>query len=209
MPVTIIKRKILAFAFIVVPVIMQAQISETHYPDRTRNIIWHTPCGASQINGLAVGIQAARFGNGTLTIKGVNADVGLGSAYATLFILGAGTLPKAQRQKIAPVHRDSANTIIYGLSMSYGGEIEVEIHGVSIAGGMMLGTKLYGISLTGIYSKTYEFRGVCIGGLINYSVEGKGLQIGLFNHCKQLKGIQIGLWNKSGKRSLPFVNWGT
>ena len=194
---------------VLLPVIGEAQIGQTRFPDRTRKLIWHTPCGASQIKGIALGIQATRFGQGTLTIKGVNADIGLGAAYGTLFVLGAGILPKEQRQKIAPVHRDSAATIIYGLSLSYGGELDMEMHGVNVAGGMTLGTKLYGVSLTGIYSKTFEFRGVCIGGLINYSVEGRGIQIGLFNTCKKLRGLQIGLWNKNGKRGLPFLNWGS
>lgn len=204
-----IKKKVLALVLITLPIMMQAQIGETHFPDRTRNILWHTPCGASQINGLALGIQALRFGEGSLTIKGVNADVGLGAAYATLFIFGASTLPKEQRQKIASVQRDSASTIIYGLSLSYGGELGIELHGVNFAGGTTLATKLYGVSLSGVYSKTYEFRGICIAGLSNYSVEGKGIQVGIFNTCKKLKGLQIGLWNKSGKRSLPFINWGT
>lgn len=204
----ILKRTALAVYAVSSCFISKAQISETHFPDRTRNIVWHTPCGAAQINGLAIGIQAVRFGKGTLTIKGLNADVGLFAASFTPIFIISNTLSKEKREKFAPVHPDSASTIIHGLSISYGGELDVELHGVNLAGGVTLATKLYGVSLTGVYTKCYEFRGLSIAGLNNYSVKGKGIQVGLFNHCTNLKGLQIGLWNKSGKRGLPFINWG-
>jgi hypothetical protein len=203
----LLKRKALIACLMALPVILQAQISETQFPDRTRKIIWHTPCGASGINGLAVGFQATRCGEGMLTIKGVNADLGIAAAYATPYFVASNFFSKKKKQQLV-VHPDSASTIIYGLSVSYGGEASVAIHGVNIAGGITLASKLYGFSLTGVYSNTYEFRGVCIAGLTNKAIKGKGLQVGLFNSCTQLKGLQIGLWNKSGKRGLPFINWG-
>jgi hypothetical protein len=205
---TIIKKKAITVCFIILPAMLQAQIGDHHFPDRTRNIAWHTPCGAARINGLAIGFQAARFGEGTLTIKGVNADLGMGAAFATPYFVVSNFLSKKKRDHIT-IHHDSATTIIYGLSISYGGEAGVELHGVNIAGGTTLASKLYGLSITGVYTKSYEFRGVCIAGLTNYAMKGKGLQIGLINSCRQLKGVQIGLWNKSGKRGLPLINWGT
>ncbi|HEV7781378.1 MAG TPA: hypothetical protein VGO58_08930 [Chitinophagaceae bacterium] len=205
----LLKRKAFTLCFIILPAMLYAQISETQFPDRTRNILWHTPCGASRINGLAIGFQAARFGLGTLTIRGVNADLGMVAAFGTPYIVASSFFSKKKRERFLFVHPDSASTIIYGVSISYGGEAGVEMHGINIAGGITIASKLYGLSLTGIYSQSYEFRGVCIGGLNNNAIKGTGLQIGLFNSCKQLKGVQVGLWNKSGKRGLPFINWGT
>lgn len=204
----LLKRKAFTICFIILPAMLYAQISEATFPDRTRNILWHTPCGASRINGLAIGFQAFRFGQGTLTIKGVNADLGMAGAFATPYFVASNFFSKKKRDEFALVKPDSALTIIYGLSISYGGEGDVEIHGVSIAGGVTIASRLYGLSLTGVYCRSYEFRGVCIAGLNNIALKGKGLQIGLFNSCKELKGLQIGLWNKSGKRGLPFINWG-
>ncbi len=209
MQLTFLKRKALTLCLITLPVILSAQIGEHHFPDRTRKVIWHTPCGAAQIHGLALGFQAARFGEGTLTIRGVNADLGMFAAYGTPYFIVSNFFSKKKKAKLFNMKKDSAYTVIHGLSVSYGGEADVEVRGVNIAGGTTVATKLYGLSLTGVYSRCYEFRGVMIGGLNNIAQEGRGLQIGLFNYCKDLKGLQIGLWNKNGKRGLPFINWRT
>jgi hypothetical protein len=103
---------------------------------------------------------------------------------------------------------DTTGTSIKGISVSMGGEIDLSITGINISGGITGGNSLKGISVTGIYTKTYSFYGICISGLHNVAMKGVGLQIGLFNYCKDLKGLQFGLWNKSGKRGLPFINWG-
>ena len=42
---------------------------------------------------------------------------------------------------------------------------------------------------------------------VHCSAFGKGLQIGLFNSCKEGKVVQIGLLNKIGKRTIPLLNF--
>jgi len=201
------KRKAFGLCLITLPSLLYAQISETRFPDRTRNIIWHTPCGASKINGLAIGIQAARFGEGTLTIKGVNADLGMFTAFLTPYIVASNFFSKKKKAKMFGLNKDSAYTVIHGLSVSFGGEADVEIRGANIAGGITIAKRLYGFSITGVYTRCDEFRGVVIAGLNNIAQSGKGLQIGLLNVCKHLKGVQVGLWNVNSKRKLPFINW--
>jgi hypothetical protein len=57
------------------------------------------------------------------------------------------------------------------------------------------------------FSHAIYAKGLQIGGC-NIAKNGmKGVQIGLYNRCKNCSGIQIGLWNKNDKRSLPLVNW--
>ena len=41
---------------------------------------------------------------------------------------------------------------------------------------------------------------------MNNDYKGTGLQIGLFNRCKDCKGVQTGLLNKMGKRTLTVIN---
>lgn len=205
----LMNRKVFGLCLVILPTLSRAQISETRFPDRTRSIIWHTPCGAAKINGLAVGIQAARFGIGTLTIKGVNADLGMFTLYGVPYVVASNFFSKKKKAELFTLNKDSAITYIHGLSMSFGGEADVEIRGVSIAGGITIATRLFGFSITGVYSRCDEFRGIVISGLNNIAQSGKGLQIGLFNYCRDLKGIQLGVWNKSGKRTLPFINWGS
>jgi hypothetical protein len=203
----VMKRKVFGLCLIILPSLLRAQISETRFPDRTRNIIWHTPCGAAKINGLAIGMQAFRFGEGTLTIKGVNCDLGMPAAMATPYCVASNFFSKKKKAELFGLDKDSAYTIIHGLSVSYGGETGVEIRGANIAGGITVATRLYGFSITGVYSRCEEFSGVVVAGLNNIAQSGKGLQIGLLNVCKHLKGVQVGLWNVNGKRKLPFINW--
>ncbi len=39
------------------------------------------------------------------------------------------------------------------------------------------------------------------------SSELEGIQIGVFNGCRDGYGIQIGLWSANEQRSLPIINW--
>ena len=168
----VMKRKAFGLCLIILPSLLHAQISETRFPDRTRNIIWHTPCGAAKINGLAIGFQAFRFGEGTLTIKGVNCDLGLPAAFGTPYFVASNFFSKKKKAELFRMNKDSATTVIHGLSVSYGGEAGVEIRGTNIAGGITIATRLYGFSITGVYSRCDEFRGIVIAGLNNIAQSG-------------------------------------
>lgn len=203
-------RKVFTICLIALPAIFYGQANDTISSGRTRNIVWFTPSGASKINGLAVGFQAVNLEDDTLMINGVNASFGIVSVFMLPYALSTGLFAAQNRKtEFYPDQDDTARILIRGLNISLGGEMGIEMQGVNFAGGITIATKIYGFSLTGIYTRCYEFRGIMLSGLNNIAMKGHGLQIGLVNYCKNLKGIQIGLWNKSGKRSLPFINWGS
>jgi hypothetical protein len=180
---------------------------DTSKPFKTKNIIWFTPCGTNKIKGVAVGLQAMNINGERLIINGLNADIGLGGFIATPYAIFF-ALSSKKKQSPGFIEADSAETYINGLSISMGGEFNVNLNGINIAGGVTGAYSINGISVTGIFTKTKKFRGICISGLHNIALNGRGIQIGLFNNCKDLKGLQLGLWNKSGKRGLPLINWG-
>lgn len=175
---------------------------------KTKNIIWFTPNGVNKINGLAVGFMASNLEDEKLVINGLNAGAGMGGIIALPYSLANATKSKKNKIKDFLVV-DTANTIINGLSISLAGELRVSVNGINIAGGITGAANLYGISISGVSTKSNEFKGISISGISNTSKKRIGLQIALLNNCKDLKGLQIGLWNKSGKRGLPFINWGT
>lgn len=65
-----------------------------------------------------------------------------------------------------------------------------------------------GIQVAGLINKAEDINGLQISGLINRSRRMRGVQIGLFNSANEIHGLQIGLINRSGRRWLPFFNWG-
>jgi hypothetical protein len=190
-----------------VPFVLSAQNDSQHIHRTTRNIAWFTPCGATKINGLAAGLQVMQVDHKNLTINGVNADIGLVAYMAVPDFLFSPILSRKKIEKLQGF--DTTSIRINGLSLSFGGEGIATVNGVNLAGGITLGGSLNGISISGVFSKCNVFRGICISGMNNVAVKGVGIQVGLFNYCKDLKGLQIGLWNKCGKRGLPFINWGT
>jgi hypothetical protein len=200
------KTFFLGILFFIVASHINAQ-TDTSKPFKTKNVIWFTPNGINKINGLAVGFQALNVGDEIMIINGLNADVGMGGILGLPYLLANAT--KFKKNKIKDfLLVDTAKTIINGLSISLGGEFVVSVNGINITGGITSAANLNGLSLSGIYTKCNTFKGVCFAGLNNIATKGIGLQIGLFNNCKDLKGFQFGLWNKSGKRGLPLINWG-
>lgn len=183
-------------------------VKKTDARYRVRNIIWYTPGGAKEINGLAVGIQATNFDEKKrLKINGLNIDAGLVClmAWPQAMVRSVGSEDKALDESIMA---DTAETNINGISISFGGELSAGINGLSVNGFVMSSSYINGVSVSGFVTACGRFRGIMITGFSNVAIEGRGLQVGLFNRCKRLKGLQVGLWNKSGKRGLPFINWG-
>lgn len=215
-------KKLLALLFIVCFVNSNAQNSSLLPRDsadgfKTRRGIWFIPNAVNRVNGLAVGVQAMNVNSDSLEINGVSASAGMLSFFVLPYLIdwqltGSKTRRKETQGQL-DLNSDSSSalsgiTVIRGISLSYGGEIGVSVHGINIAGGITAARNLYGLSVTGYFTKVVSFKGICISGVQNIADKGAGLQIGLFNKCKNLKGLQIGLWNKSGKRGLPFINWG-
>ena len=64
-----------------------------------------------------------------------------------------------------------------------------------------------GIAVSPILNFHHEIKGVSVAPLANVGQKCRGLQIGLYNSCKDFRGLQIGAWNENGKRKLPFINW--
>lgn len=201
------QKKLLLFCLFLLPLCLQAQTGSPVKPYRVRNIAWFTPSGASEINGLAFGIQAIGVDFKPLRINGLNADVGMLSMFMLPYAVHY-HLSSREKKAEAFMEYDSAMVIINGISLSMGGEQDATINGINVAGGLTTAVSLNGISVSGLFTRSQQFNGISIAGIHNYSFHGRGLQIGLINHCRKLKGLQIGLWNKSGKRSLPFINWG-
>lgn len=177
---------------------------------KVRNVFWYTPGGAKEINGLALGIQATNFNETQLTINGLNIDAGLVALMAWPEAIGTQIRFGKKRVDEELYKRDSTppETAVNGISISFGGELSCGINGIGINAGVLYAPYINGISFTGLVSACGSFKGIVIGGFSNVAVQGVGLQIGLINNCKKLKGLQIGLWNRSGKRALPFINWG-
>lgn len=176
-------------------------------PFKTKNVIWFLPNEANRINGLAAGFQAMNVNDDSLTINGMSADLGLATVMALPYIVDW-ELKSRTKKQAGFMEMDTAFVIVNGLSASMFGELGITVNGVNLTFGITGAAQLNGLSVSGFFTKSSSFKGVCISGLHNVSKKGRGIQIAIFNTCKDLKGIQIGLWNKSGKRGLPFFNWG-
>ena len=215
-------KKLLTLVFIAACINTTAQNSSLLPRDsaegyKTRRGIWFIPNAVNRVNGLAVDVQAMNVNSDSLEINGINASAGMLTFFMLPYLidwqLTGNNARRKETQGKLDLNPDSSAalsgiTVIRGLSLSFGGEIGVSVHGINIAGGITAGRNLYGLSVTGYFTKVVSFKGICISGVQNIAEKGTGLQIGLFNKCKNLKGLQIGLWNKSGKRGLPFLNWG-
>jgi hypothetical protein len=201
------QKRMLVSSLVLAPLVVSAQNDSIPVKRPTRNIAWFTPCGATKINGVAVGFfQALNVNKRLLTINGINADLGFIANMSVPFFIFSPVLSKKKVRELQII--DTTSVRVNGLSLSWGGEIDIAVNGINLAFGVTAGSDLNGISVTGVFSKCNVFRGICISGMNNIAVKGVGIQIGLVNYCKDLKGIQLGLWNKSGKRGLPLINWG-
>lgn len=112
---------------------------------------------------------------------------------------------------------------LYGISASATFAYGRKTNGIAIAGMGMMAERMNGIMISPGSNAANKVNGIMIGGMWgNYAkqfngiqisventvlVQGRGLQIGVFNKAKNFRGIQLGLWNKNEKRSLPFINW--
>jgi hypothetical protein len=143
-------------------------------------------------SGNCTGVQAAGLFNQTAdTLYGVQAAglVNVASLSPRLFVQASGLVNILRKNN----KTDSAVTTPKG---------------VQVAGLVNKTDQLTGVQASGLVNSANDIKGVQVAGLVNRARRVRGLQIGLFNHTNELHGLQIGLINRSGKRWLPFVNWG-
>lgn len=196
---------LLLFLFLFGALITNAQ-QEVKKPVRhpVRNIAWFTPSNATQVNGLAVGLQNMNFREHKVTVNGINAEAGAITAFLLPYALVDALSDK--KQILSFQHPDSTEAYVNGITVSFGGNAGTSVNGLCISGAVSQLGGMNGIVVTGLFSRVYRFRGINVSGFMNKAKEGRGLQIGLFNKCENLKGVQLGLWNRVGKKGFPFIN---
>jgi hypothetical protein len=191
---------------------------------RQRNFIWTTPVKKNTtVNGIGIGlIQAVPWmGADLLKINGLNLDVSLFGGFGVFYALvGSAFAPFSKNKKTESggedistikIYTDTASefaTEIRGVSISLGGAWrDTKINGISLNGGVSFADEINGFEITTVMNLHYEFKGIMIAGLRNKVTKGKGLQLGLFNNCKEGRIFQIGLLNRIGNRILPICNF--
>ncbi|MET0393217.1 MAG: hypothetical protein ABW019_08755 [Chitinophagaceae bacterium] len=169
--------------------------------------VWFTPSNASEITGLNIGLVTMPGGGDSLLIRGLNVNADILSMFVGVLSLVTIASDNALINFPDPVDKSSRLTRVHGVSLSFGGLGVDQFRGISLNGFIYMVTETKGLVITGFQNIAADFSGVLISPLRNKSVTGKGLQIGLFNICKNLKGVQVGLWNVNSKRKLPLINW--
>jgi hypothetical protein len=169
----------------------------------TRNLIWFTPTKANKINGIAIGTipSSVIYNNDSLQISGIHFEANPIMLFLIPYVvIGSIMAPFIKTNKIDSSQRllidfpDSSqhisNNTIHGLNISILGSGEMSnYNGASISSVATIGKSLKGVSITAGANNFYEFHGVLIAGLMNNVSKGNGLQIALFNRCKECKGI--------------------
>ena len=181
---------------------------EKQRPSQTRNIAWVTTSNATEINGLALGVQTTNLHGDPLRVNGLNVDAGLLSAFGAMYTLFLVGYDNVLGEYSDTLDKSDIKIRVKGLSLSGGGLAgDLLVHGLSINGGILVAEEAVGLHITGMQSMVQDFKGVVVSGLRNKSMRGRGLQVSLLNICRDFKGVQIGLWNVNAKRKLPIINW--
>lgn len=191
---------------------------------KVRNFVFTTPVSRNTIiNGLAVGLAPLPMKDAErLKINGLNLYVNplTGAYFIAAGIFGTLAAPFA---KDSLDGQPSDPLVSNKTFVDSSGDYRTQIRGVSIGAGALpagtlvkglsielvasLAEKTEGIGVSGLVNLQYDFDGVLIAGLRNKTTKGNGLQVALFNSCKEGKVFQLGLINRIGKRTLPFINF--
>ena len=115
-------------------------------------------------------------------------------------------LPGSNDYVIIP--REKMNTI-NGLQLSLINMEPTVTNGLEINVSSNINTYavINGMSVSPFFNLHHEMKGVSVAPLAIIGQKCRGIQIGLYNQCKDFRGIQIGGWNENGKRKLPLINW--
>lgn len=211
----------LLIVFLYLPLFVQGQQSKDTIHQKVRNVFWTLPVSKNTtINGLAIGLEPRFWGKAKkLKINGlaisaapwdiVPVTYSLFEALAS-FSRKIDTLPNWKRTSFNSPdlypEPDSTRDFILTNGLILGSiNAAIVSNGVNIVLMNTSGT-INGLAISGLFNHHYLFRGVLIAGLRNKVTKGRGLQVALFNTCREGYVVQIGLINKIGNRIIPFVN---
>lgn len=180
-----------------------------------RNFVSITPVGkTARINGLAIGLAARPWVDAdSLEVNGLNIELNpispvfgihaIMSAPVAIFKRGDDELINSD--SFPPPYANRPSTV-NGLTVSSGIWPGTNLNGVSMSLSASFANTSDGLEVSGIMNMHYRFNGVIIALLRNKTTIGKGVQIGLFNSCREGRLLQIGLLNRIGNRVTPIVN---
>ncbi|BAV05423.1 hypothetical protein SAMN05421788_105124 [Filimonas lacunae] len=184
-----------------------------------RNIAWTTPVSKNTtVNGIALGAMAMPIGMAdSLRIHGCSVDLSPLGLFLSFYAV-PGTfmrsVPDSSKGGKDPfrgpkyyVDSTIEGVVINGLAISGGGMfLQAKMRGIQLNGCISMAGSVQGLEISGFVNLHHSFSGVMIAGIRNKVARGRGLQIALFNNCKEGQLVQIGLINRIGKRVLPFFN---
>lgn len=211
------QRKILLFISILLIYTCHAQNDSVHF--KRRNVIWFTPSGVNQINGVAIGpLESLVLKKCNQTVNGI-----------TLNLIGVGILMplipydpnddnfdklksdtavfKGIDDEIKNSSHAEKSDTHNGIVLSLAGAVTGKVNGIYASGFCAMTGEVKGLVMAPFMNISFHVKGVSIGGF-NSVAKMKGLQIGIINKAANLKGLQIGIWNRTRKRKMPLFNWG-
>ncbi|MFZ5553191.1 MAG: hypothetical protein ACOZCO_08760 [Bacteroidota bacterium] len=181
--------------------VIKTETDDTAYIERFP--IGFTPSKTDKINGLGIGFGGYSDG---ITVNGLNIELPF---FHTIYILLSpyNHLQAWDSAGYYSVIEDKTDCWFNGVNIACTHFSFGVMKGVQVNGLTLVAFETKGLTVTGLRSEVYKFSGLSVSGFVNRAGEGKGVQLGLFNNCRDLRGIQMGFWCKNGKRSLPFINW--
>ena len=181
-----------------------------------RNVLWFSPTRAHQINGIALSGMSSDlvYKNDSLQVNGLRVEADpLTVIFLPYILIQSVQVPFANVDTTkrysyrVPDTIGASKTFMNGINISLlGGSDMNSIKGINISSFATYAGDIKGISTSLLTNTTFDFKGILIAGLLNDTNKGSGLQVALFNRCKDCKGVQVGLLNKMGKRTLPIIN---
>jgi hypothetical protein len=174
---------------------------------KKKNIIWYGPTDATKINGLLFTFWPIEKGKLPI-INGAEINLCPVAIFFAPMLLIHSVLDKDTNQPPIEEVTDFKNfKKVNGLQIGFGNLDKTVINGIDINLSGSFDSKVNGLTISGVLNKHQEINGLTIAAMGNHDNNCKGVQIGLFNSCKNLRGFQFGLWNKNQKRKLPFINF--
>ena len=188
--------------------------SESHQM-HVRNVAFCTPVGkTSRINGLEVGFAARPWLDAdSLEVTGITIEINPLSPVSGIAAILSAPIAVFKRGNDELINCDSfpqpypnRPSTVNGLTVSSGVWPGTNLNGVSLSLSGNFANTSDGVGVSGIVNMHYRVNGISVALLRNKATIAKGVQIGLFNSCKQGRVLQIGLINRAGNRIIPFVN---
>jgi len=196
------------------PKVPHSPLPDTAAP-RCHPGLWFTPTGHSaEIDGVAVGIWAAPK-KYSLVVNGLNVEANpatiilwfyeaFGCVYGPFNNDSTRDVPLLSSGKF-PWNDTSTRAKIRGVSISTA-QFGTSTTGVGINVISSWTNEMNGLEISGMMNMHYRFNGLCLA-IRNKVTYCRGMQIGVFNECREGHLIQLGLLNRIGNRRTPFINF--